>query len=117
MNPPDQIRVGVALALATMTTTLVFTAGLYGQAGAWLFGTFVSTFLIALLGGRRRVLLTAIATIPPHIIIYIQEIRLRHPEPLDSVLVRALGTFGLLVVIPLAINYGFVRLTRNDRNA
>ncbi len=105
------------MALAAVTTFLVFTAGLYAHAAAWLLGTFLSTFLIALLGGRRRVLLTAIATIPPLIIISIQAIRLRHPEPLDSVLVRVLGAFGLLVLIPLAINYGVVRLTSNTRNA
>jgi hypothetical protein len=108
----DYIRLGVALSLAAYTTDLVLTAGLYGAAGSWLLGTFVSTVLISVAGGQRRVLYTAVATVPPFILIYLNEVRLSFPNRVSLVLDEGVQTFAIVVALPLLIACIVARLTR-----
>jgi hypothetical protein len=102
---PDKIRFGIAFSLAAMTTFLFFTAGLYGQAGAWLLGTIISTLVICFIGGLRRVFFAAVATVPPFILIYAAWIREAGFTSIVSEFIYHAGGFGLFVALPILIAY------------
>ncbi len=105
VNLPDIIRLGIALSLAAMTMFLFFTAGLYGHAAALVLGTFVSTFVICFIGGRRRVLFTAVATVPPMILIYAEAYREGYFDSPENNIMSHAGGIGLFVALPIVIAY------------
>jgi hypothetical protein len=99
-----------------VTTLLVFNASFYGAAGAWVLGTIVSTVVITIIGGRRRVLFTAFATIPPFGLVTYDNIRLRTSgEPLLDLLPTTAAGFGLFVALPLLIAFFVARFGRESR--
>jgi hypothetical protein len=58
------IMLSLAVAMAVGTTLLYSGAG-YGAAGILILGSLLATATFSLLGGRMRVLLVAIAVVPP----------------------------------------------------
>jgi hypothetical protein len=105
MSLPDKLRCAIAFSLAALTTFLFFTAGLYGQAGAWLLGTIISTVVICFIGSRRRVLFAAVATVPPFILVYAALIREAGFTSIARDFIYHAGGFGLFVAVPILIAY------------
>ncbi|HBJ84292.1 MAG TPA: hypothetical protein DDZ88_10585 [Verrucomicrobiales bacterium] len=120
MKISDCIRLAAALSLATATPILFFRAG-FGAVGVWLLGSLISTALFACVGGRRRVLFTAIAVVPPFVVVtadnfrFFSKFRPSSEAFLETLSIASPG-FGFFVALPLLIVFVTSRVTRKTRN-
>ena len=117
MSKPNVARLLAALALAGLTC-FAYRGASIDPSGAYLGATIVSTLCLVILGGRSRVLFTAIATVPPFFLLASDNFRLRRPADtfLDTFALTAAG-FGIVVAVPLVIAYLVSRFTCRAQRA
>jgi hypothetical protein len=121
----DYFRFALAFALAALTTVMVLNAGPFAVSACYLLGSVLSTGLILLFGGRHRLPLMAVATIPAYLLITLYSVRRFYTDPDTSdpfgQIVRYVPSFaldlGMTVVIPLLLAYAVHRLRYKTRNA
>ncbi len=112
----DSARYVVSLLLAAATCLLFFNGG-SGAVGGWLLGCIVSTVVLAFVGGRRRVLFTAIAVAPPFMVItaynlYYSTIDPSAGLPPYEMLFSSTLAFGVFVALPILVAIITTRITK-----
>lgn len=113
----------VSLTLAGLTALVVLRAGPYGYHGTWLLMTVLTVSVLSILGGDYRIFFTAIGTVLPLVIIFVEVLvhAFRHEKSatpfMGEIFQEFLGYSSFFVIAPIFIAWHITNLVQAKREA